>query len=479
MDLRCLKSLVVEEPDLRGRRAAATVRIVGIDGCKSSCRIMLTYELPIEEAWRPLIRLAFSIPVLNYSLFCDAIRLDFPLRRADARLLDDLNGIFARDIFVTKLVVDPMPHLFLKHLPLEAEVTEENARPRAQLVPAAVEADSALGRVFRADACGVLSSGGKESLLTYAMLREIGGDVYPVYVNESGGHWRTAMTAYRHHVSSERLTCRVWTNVDRFYNFMLDHLAIVRPNHRRIRADAYPIRSCIFPFYVVAALPLLLRHGVGNLLLGSEFHDIRTQPCFRGIHHHSGTYDQTQEFDLRMEEWYCSSLPGMRQWSAVRAVTGLIVERILTKRYPRLAPLQRSCHSCGIAAGKAVPCGVCSKCLEVQMYLNANGVNPKVMGYRDADAAAFASRLAGAALRLAPEERQHASYLCAQNGFPVEGKPHPHVEGIHVLPPACNPNLLPARFRRPVLDILEACTNGYWTLDGDEWHPMAGAVDVL
>ena len=479
MDLRCLKSLVVEEPDIKGRRAAATVRCVGIGGKESSCRIMITYELPIEEAWRPMIRLAFSIPMLNYSLFCDAIRLDFPLRRADARLLDDLNGIFARDIFVNRLVRDRTPHLLVRHLPQEAEVTEENARPRTPLVPSAVEPDGVLGGSLRANACGILSSGGKESLLTYAMLREIGGDVCPIYVNESGGHWRTAVAAYRHHASSDPLTCRVWTNVDRFYNFMLDHLRIVRPNHRKIRADAYPIRSCIFPFYVVAALPLLVRRGVGNLLLGSEFHDTRTQPCRGGVRHYLGAYDQTQEFDLRMEEWYASCLPGMRQWSAVRPITGLVVERILTKRYPQMAPLQRSCHSCSIAGKRTVQCGACAKCLEVLLYLNANGVNPTIMGYKDADVAAFPARLAGATLRLAPEEREHASHLCARNGLPVEGKPHPHVEGIHILPSACDPNRVPPRFRRRVFNILEAYTNGYWVLRGNEWNQAAGSEVVF
>ena len=73
---------------------------------------------------------------------------------------------------------------------------------------------------------GVLSSGGKDSLLTYGLLKELGSTVYPLYINESGGHWRTALTAYQYHKKTDPHTQRVWTNVDRFYGFMLDHLAV-------------------------------------------------------------------------------------------------------------------------------------------------------------------------------------------------------------------------------------------------------------
>ncbi|MFP3912873.1 MAG: hypothetical protein ACLFUT_12435, partial [Desulfobacteraceae bacterium] len=39
----------------------------------------------------------------------------------------------------------------------------------------------------------VSSSGGKESLLTYGLLQELGIETHPLFVNESGRHWFTAL----------------------------------------------------------------------------------------------------------------------------------------------------------------------------------------------------------------------------------------------------------------------------------------------
>ena len=67
----------------------------------------------------------------------------------------------------------------------------------------------------------VLSSGGKDSLLTYGLLQEIGREVHPIFVNESGRHWFTALNAYRHFESKVPHTARVWTNCDRVFSSML------------------------------------------------------------------------------------------------------------------------------------------------------------------------------------------------------------------------------------------------------------------
>ncbi len=49
----------------------------------------------------------------------------------------------------------------------------------------------------------VLSSGGKDSLLSFGLLRELGCEVHSIFVNESGRHWFTALNAYRHFASDE------------------------------------------------------------------------------------------------------------------------------------------------------------------------------------------------------------------------------------------------------------------------------------
>ncbi len=438
-------------------------------GKQHSFSLLARYEETLTPEHLALLRIASVMPVLNYGLFAEEIKLKFAVSRADASLLNDMLDVFSKDIFINKLVRRKNPYILPEFVLSESDVTEENAKPLAKIVPEKVVEDSPISSELGENACGVLSSGGKESLLTYAMLKEIGARVYPLYVNESGGHWRTALSAYRYHAGNEPNTARVWINVDRFYTFMLDHMRIIRADHRQVWSDTYPIRLCIFPVYVFFLLPVFASKKIGNLLIGSEFDDPRLSPFYKGIKHYYGVYDQTQDFDVRMEEWYRKRMPGMCQWSAVRPVSGLIVERILTKRYPELAKFQRSCHSCHFEEGGIVPCGDCSKCLGVMLFLRANNVDPSVMGYRREDVSAFPSRFAKGGLRLDEDEREHATFLASKFEPSLKGTEHAHAETIHVHKTTSDLELVPTRFRKGLLKIIRQYTNGFTKLDGDSW----------
>jgi hypothetical protein len=405
-----------------------------------------------------------TMPAMNYGLFVNSINLNFKIFKADKKLLDDLLDIFSRDIFVNKLVRRRTTHLIEKYLPKGEEINLKNARPRAVIKTGGILPDQVLPGAADRKKCGILSSGGKEALTTYSMLKELGADVHPIYVNESGGHWRTALTAYRWHARTEPNTCRVWTNVDRFYLFMLDNLRIVKKNHRKIPGDTYPIRLCIFPVYLFQLLPVFLDRRIGNLLIGSEFDDPRGEWSISGIQHYFGIYDQHQDFDIRMEKWYANRIPGMRQWSALRPVSGLIVERILTKRYPEAAKYQRSCHSCHFEKEKIVPCGKCTKCLGVMLFLKANQIDPRIMGYRKADVEAFPERLAATKLRLDPDELELSKFLAG-----LGGEKRAHAEGIHIYPATSDPELIPERFRAGIMGIIGEHAKGQWNLKNSDW----------
>ena len=323
---------------------------------------------------------------------------------------------------------------------------------------------------------GVLSSGGKESLLTYGLLNEIGCKTYPVYVNESGGHWRTALPAYRYHKKVDSKTQRVWTNVDRFYVFMLDNLKFIRPDHREVWADTYPIRLCIFPYYVFLLLPIFAGKKIGNLLIGSEFDDLRNTPEYLGINHYYGIYDQHQDYDFVMNKWYSKRIPGLVQWSAVRGISGLIVERILVKRYPELARYQRSCHSCHFENDEIVPCGTCSKCMGVLLFTLANSDDPGVMNFKRKDIVSFLDRVNESNLRLDQDERDHSFFLLKKNRREIVGKKIDHVEKIHLNDAICDSQLIPSQFRNKILELLEEYTTGYCKLDGEKWVDLEKAV---
>ena len=102
----------------------------------------------------------------------------------------------------------------------------------------------------------VLSSGGKDSLLTYGLLRELRQDPHPVFINESGRHWYTAINAYRYLQQHDAHAARVWCNCDRVFAWMLRQLCFIRPNFANLRADYYPIRLWTVAVFLFGALPL-------------------------------------------------------------------------------------------------------------------------------------------------------------------------------------------------------------------------------
>ncbi len=468
MNLQCFDSIAVSEPMLQGERVDTEIFCMDTEGEQRLFHLRFKYEEPLNQKQLAHLRLASAMPLLNYGLFTREIRLGWPVSEADLSLLNDLLDVFSKDIFVNKLVRRKNPYVLAQFVPSEAEVSEANARAMAKIVAMGLVEDVSISSGFNENSCGVLSSGGKESLLTFAMLEEIGAEVHPLYVNESGGHWRTALPAYRYFRDHYPNTARVWTNVDRFYTFMLDQMRIIRKDHRKIWADTYPIRLCIFPFYVFLLLPIFATRGIGNLLIGSEFDDPRMSPYFAGIRHFFGVYDQTQDFDVRMEQWFSKRMPGMRQWSAVRSISGMIVERILTSRYPELARLQRSCHSCRFNHGDFLPCGKCSKCQGVLLFLLANNADPSIMGYSEGDVSELPARIAEGNLRLDEDEKNYALFL-AKLSPNLKDQKTLHIETIHINKPTSDLQLLPARSRSPLLKILTKYTKGFSILKGESW----------
>jgi len=468
-NLICFSSISLNEPVIEKNIARAEVVLKDLNGRESRFQLTNKYEHELKSNHLPFLRMAFCMPLLNYGLFSEKVLLNFPISKADLDILNDLNVVFSRDIFVNKVADGTNLYIIPEFFPKESQIKAEDGDPKATIVPAKVTLDVPLNRSMDPMRCGILSSGGKDSLLTYGLLKELGANVYPLYVNESGGHWKTALSAYRYHQKTEKNTQRVWTNVDRFYVFMLDHLKFIRPDHRKIWADIYPIRLCIFPFYVFSLLPIFVEESIGNLLLGSEFDDLRYETRYKGIQHYFGVYDQHQDYDVRMNEWYAKRIPGLHQWSALRNISGLVDQRILVSRYPDLAKVQRSCHSCHIENGEIYPCGTCSKCLGILLFLLANKSDPTIMNYRKKDIDYFYNKVGTSSLKLDKDEKNQSFFLLNGKGNLPEVTYVDHVEKIHIHPTTCDPKLYPKQFREGLMNILEKYANGYCKLEGDNW----------
>ncbi len=422
--------------------------------------ILIKYSVPIDID-KEDARLISISPLVNYSLFTSEIRAEFPINKEDYDFFNEMMKINSVEVYINKLI--KRPEFFKK-----SYIPKEAIREDAEYIPKMNFSINNYNKSIKGDgSVAILSSGGKESLLTYGIMKEIGSKVFPIYVNESGGHWKTAKMAYDYMSSSDINTKKVWTTVDRFYRKMNEKVSILNEKALKMWSDTYPIQLFIFPVYIFHILPFIRSFKISYVMKGDEFDDPRNIRPFNEIKHFYGIYDQTQEFDRRITSYFKSKNYDVTFFSAVRSISGYVEERILFKRYPELARLQRSCHSCHYEKGEIVPCGRCSKCNGILLFLEANGLDPSIINYKQEDIDDFIKTYNERLYRLDDDEKEHSIYKLSNGKF---GKEHSHIEKMHQCQEWCNQDDIPAIFRKRIIDIISQYTNGTTELKGNEWN---------
>lgn len=276
--LQCIDSLEVGPVRVEPGRLV-TRYAVHADSGNRSTELVVKYEEPVftpdEPASANLAAMVCAQVALNYGLFCKRIVFHGIHDRHDRRFLDDMARNTAREIYVKKFL---QPNPFLVGPAASLPVVKQDHYLRTVLAfdpPGSEPAPAGRWQVAPAGHA-VLSSGGKDSLLSFGLLDEIGCNPHAVFVNESGRHWFTALNAYRHLRERFPATHRVWTNADRVFAWMLrgrhppdnDGIGGVAPHARpevtKLRFD--PVRS---PPETVpvdlrgSLLPILLAHADG------------------------------------------------------------------------------------------------------------------------------------------------------------------------------------------------------------------------
>jgi len=418
------------------------------------------YDFPISMDQQDL-RMLSMIPIVNYSLFTDEIEAEFPITQQDYDFLKKMMVINSREIYVNKIIrrSEFFRKEFIPELPNE---TDASFSPSLNI---SIEKNDRTGKKD-SGSVAIMSSGGKDSLLTYGLMKEVGANVYPIFVNESGGHWRTASVAYDYFRSSDSNTLKIWTTIDRFYRKMNSKIKALNEKALTMWSDTYPIQLFIFPVYIFSSLPYIFKYGISGIMKGDEFDDPRSFKPEYGISHYYGIYDQTQAFDKVLNAYFESVGYGIKFYSALRNITGLIEERILFERYPELARLQRSCHSCHEEGGQIIPCGRCTKCDGILLFLSANSLDPRIINYRDEDVKDFENTYLERKFRVEEDEKEHSIFLISKG---ARGAQKEHVEKIHYDPEFCDVNLIDERWRDKIMNILEKYTKGTTRLENEEW----------
>ena len=476
--LLCIDRLEVGPAKIEPKRIVTPYRVT-VGDHQDSIDLVYRYEEDVFDATRPedlnLASVIAAQVALNYGLFCREIVFAGRFDRSDRRLLTEMAVNTAREIFVKKLL---QPNDYLVRDFSRPEAVKRESYLQADL--SFPDDDAAVASPWKTERSrhAILSSGGKESLLSFGLLDELGFETHPVFVNESGRHWFTALNAHRHFEKLIPHTARVWTNCDRVFSWMLRHLSIIRPDFASVRGDDYPIRLWTVAVFLFGILPLVRKRGIARIIIGDEF-DTTRRAFHEGIPHYDGLFDQSRFFDSRMSRYFQKKGWSVVQFSVLRTLSELLVEKILVERYPVLQRHQVSCHAAHTEGQTVRPCGRCEKCRRVVGMLSALGADPRRCGYTDEQIDRCLQRLGKDGIHQeSAGERQLLHMLLHLGLLPgdavIRGRvaPHPEVLKVRIDRERSPMNVIPADLRRGLFQIFVDHAQGAVRREGRVWVPL-------
>ena len=461
--LRVFDQLEVGPIRLAPRRMVAPYRLT-VNGKETGIDLIYRYEqdvfVPEELESQNLAALTAAQVAVNYGLFCRKIIFHGLYDELDRRLIREMMENTAREILVKKFL-EPNPFLTPD---AQGMVASRQKKYCGAAIYFRGDSGHKLDEKWRLWATDrkrhcVLSSGGKDSLLSYGLLDEIGREVHPIFVNESGRHWFTALNAYRHFKDCIPHTARVWVNCDRVFNWMLQQMPFIRKDYATIRSDEYPIRLWTVAVFLFGILPIVRKRGIGRILIGNEF-DTTVRANHTGITHYDGLYDQSIYFDNSLSRYFLRKGWSVSQFSILRPLSELLIQKTLAERYPQLQHHQVSCHAAHEREARIHPCGRCEKCRRIVSMLTAIDLDPTKCGYNERQIEDCLKAFFKRGVLQEEEGRQQLGFMLEAKGMvqPPEGsqrrfEEHPEVLRLRFDPVRSPIDGIPIDLRVPLVRI--------------------------
>ena len=447
-------------------------------GEQGSRNLIYTYQEDVfalgDAVSKNLANVIAAQLALNYGLFCKKIVFRGTYDAADQRFLQEMARNTAREIYVNKFLE---PNAFLTGAAARLPVVQRRSYLQAELVfPDAASDDTIRWAPERTDrnGIGVSSSGGKDSLLSYGLLRELGYDIHPIFGNESGRHWFTALNAFRYFAENIPNTARVWMNSDRVFAWMLRHLPFIRPDFARFRSDEYPVRLWTVAVFLFGALPLMRKRGIGRFVIGDEY-DTTSRVSHRGITHYDGLFDQSRYFDNVLSRFYHRKGWQLSQFSVLRPMSEMLIQHTLVNRYPELFEHQMSCHAAHKDGDRMRPCGACEKCRRIVGMVVASDGQPTACGYTDEQVGDCLSAIVEKGIHQERAGREHLMWTLQKKSKvpasikPAKGREHPEILKLRFDRERAPMDGIPLEFREPFYRILLENANGAVKRQGRAW----------
>lgn len=209
---------------------------------------------------------------------------------------------------------------------------------------------------------------GKDSLLTFALARELGLTVYPVYISEP-------YLPYEE-VSKKILSVPFKKEFRIQIAFLRNTLGVLRQPYGWFGWEMQLTQ------YSLILLPYVYAKRAGYILFSNEqsCNNIATdEDGFR----YNPVYEQSHSWLLQNS--LMTSIVGGNSLSIgtiLEPLHDLAIMKILHKRYPQIAKYQSSCDLEEKPRMNSRWCENCSKCARIYIFLLAHGVNPKTVGFK-------------------------------------------------------------------------------------------------
>lgn len=419
---------------------------------------------------------------INYGLFCKRMVLDGVYGDTDQRFIRDMTENTSREIYVNKLIT-PNEFLLNEFCGVKVEKLKKYSAAEFEFTNTRFPgvAHTWKSSDITKDDFVILSSGGKDSLLSYGLVKEMGKQAHPVFINESGRHWFTAINAFKHLEGTEANTARVWCNSDRIFNWFLRQMPFIKKNFADIRADIYPIRLWTVAVFLFGVLPIAKKRKVGNILIGDEY-DTTVKLNFQGITHYSGLYDQSKYFDNALTRYFLKKGWGIHQYSILRSLSELLIMKILVKKYPQLQKHQVSCHASHEKDGRIYPCGNCEKCRRIVGMLSALDEDARNCGYSSEQIKKGLKSLETKKVRQIGPDAAQLFHMLVEKQLIANtdhtkklAKAHPQILKLRFDNERSMMSDLPMFVRKPLLQLLLPFSGGATQLKERKWND----IDVL
>jgi creatinine amidohydrolase/Fe(II)-dependent formamide hydrolase-like protein len=450
-----------------------------IDGVSDSIDFIYKFDehvfTPDEAESLNLASMMAAQVALNYGLFCRRIVFHGLYNQEDKKFIHSMMDNTSREIYVKKFLEDN-PFILRDKVETPIQKLKKYTQATIQFVDHALE-PSLKWSMWSSDKQkhAVLSSGGKDSLLSFGLLDEIGKEVFSYFVNESGRHWFTALNAFHYFKENIPNTARVWTNSDRVFSWMVRRMPFIRKDFASIRSDDYPIRLWTVAVFLFGVLPLLRKHGIGRLIIGDEY-DTTVRPRFNGIPHYDGLYDQSRYFDNALSRYFMKKGWGVTQFSLVRPLSELLIEKVLVERYPHLQAHQTSCHAAHKEGERIRPCGVCEKCRRIIAMLKAIDADPQVCGYSEEQIEKALAVLPNKGVHQEKEGAQQLYAMLQQKNLAFQQEntlsQHPEILHLRIDSERSPLHSIPVDLRQPIYHILLQHTEGAMRRVNRMWNKI-------